>query len=111
MYCPYCGDQLERDQGTWKCLRGGMVLSLHAAKMLYETFITKTLPGKQPDVCPGHFSGGHWFCPACGTAMSGKENTNGMLCPQCNANLQPFIWELIELNYHNLRHGGKTEEL
>jgi len=105
MHCPYCGDSLKEQNGTFICVGGEMELSKHAGDGIYESFILRSSPPKQP--VPSTFRwGGHWFCPACGIEMEQTLNANGMLCPRCRGNLGPFIYELIEFNPHKLNKNG-----
>jgi DNA-directed RNA polymerase subunit RPC12/RpoP len=101
MYCPYCGDLLKEKNGTFVCVRGETELSPHVGRGIYDSFILKSVPHKKP--APSTFRwGGHWYCPACGMEMEQLPGTNGMICSHCSGNLGPFIYELIELNWHKL---------
>lgn len=101
MYCPYCGDPLEERNGTFACANGETELSIHAGRRLYGAFILKNAPPERPVAATSHW-GGRWFCPACGIEMQQLPGTNGMMCSQCSGNLGPFVYELIEFNWHKL---------
>jgi len=98
MYCPKCGDALQRrSNGELTCERGDMGLSKHLERGLTECFVDRT---RTPRTVPLRFHvGGSWCCPGCGVAM--VETEAGLVtCPKCELALGEFIRELIELHPH-----------
>lgn len=81
-----------------------MPLSLSMGKGLYESFVARSVPPKDP-IRTGFRWGGTWYCPGCGVQMQEVSGTNGVVCPKCGGNLGPFIYRLVELHPH--RFGGK----
>ncbi len=98
MYCPKCGDGLERrPTGELTCERGDMRLSKELERRLTECFVDRT---RRPGAVPLHRRvGGSWYCPGCGVAM--VETDPGLItCPRCGLALGELVHELIELHPH-----------
>jgi hypothetical protein len=100
MHCPKCGDAMDEDDATAKCVRGEMELSQFLAKGLHDSFVARSVAPKQPVPSKAFRWGGSWFCPGCGVLMSEVPDTNGVICPDCGGNLGPFIYQLIEHHPH-----------
>jgi len=96
MFCPKCGDQLERYESEMICLRGNMALSALMEAGLEKMFVTKTTaPADKPFPFP---VGGKWFCPGDGERMI---EANGVIrCPSCLLSLNPLVQQLVELHPH-----------
>lgn len=104
MYCPKCGDVLERrSDGELACEQGDMGLSRHLERGLTECFVERT---RKPTATPLPFRvGGSWSCPGCGIAM--LEDPPGLVaCPRCGLSLGEFVHELVELHPHRGRPAG-----
>jgi uncharacterized Zn finger protein (UPF0148 family) len=98
MYCPKCGDALERrSNGELTCERGEMGLSNHLERRLMECFVERT---RTPRSVPLPFPvGGYWYRPGCGVPMA--EIERGLIvCPRCGLALGELIRELIEIHPH-----------
>jgi hypothetical protein len=61
MYCPICGDRMDTEGETLKCVRGEMVLSMDMAKGLHESFVARSVPPKNLLAWDHHRSVGEGF--------------------------------------------------
>lgn len=102
MFCPKCGDRLERIGHELTCRRGDMGLSQDLEKRLAAAFAGDVT---EPQPTPFPFEvGGTWFCPA--DAMHMDEKVRGLVaCPTCGRSLNRFLRALIELHPHAPRPG------
>ncbi len=96
MYCPRCGQELERVNGVWTCTRGNMPLSPHLSAELTDVYLRKI---RNAEFRPTTFKwGGVWYCPGCGVPL--QERDGLMMCPQCGQSLNEFLFDLLELHPH-----------
>ena len=100
MFCPKCGDRMEKHGDTLKCVQGEMELALHMAAGLSESFGESHAPlgDTTPRKPASHWSG--WFCPGCGVSMKETPEPRGVKCPKCGRSLGKFVWGLIEHHPH-----------
>jgi hypothetical protein len=97
MFCPKCGDQLERRENELTCLRGEMALSPLMETGLDAAFVSRTVvPGDDP--LPFQV-GGNWFCP--GDAERMIEVGGVIRCPTCERSLNHFVSQLVERHPHD----------
>ena len=103
LFCPKCGDALSpRADGTLKCVRGQMQLSVELARRLTDCYVSEVRRPREPDLAQFRGSGGiggRWFCPGDGTPAVEREPWN-LRCPVCSRSLFEFVRSLIELHPH-----------
>ena len=100
MFCPGCGDKLEKVGRELTCVRGQMGLSQQMERRLTACFILKSVTPHESRL--SIVVGGKWFCPGCGT--SAREENGFIRCQQCGLSLNEFIYPLVELHPHAGRH-------
>lgn len=100
MRCPRCGDVLMRraSDGTLRCPRGDMDLSVNAAEAI-EAYCSSP-PGPIGERSTSVDWGGRWFCPRDGRLM---DAATGELprCSSCGGSLSNgLLYQLIESHVH-----------
>lgn len=101
--CPYCGSSIvARDNGEGECSKSGAVFSVHMMGELDRVFGTELLSVVDSEDA-GRPAGEHsappdWYCPRC--AVGTVVTSDGQRCPECDATLGAFIYELTEQNPH-----------
>ena len=100
MFCPKCGEVMQKRSGTYECVAGNMPLSEYMARELYASFVAKSQP-PEAFVSRGKFRfGGTWYCPGCGVAMV-EESPGEVRCPLCRRDIAKYLYGLVELHPHN----------
>ncbi|MEM7260846.1 MAG: hypothetical protein AAF488_02580 [Planctomycetota bacterium] len=91
--------------GAGECTQSGAVFSAHIMGELDRVFGTDMHPvPADPEAftesskISREASPSAWHCPRC--AVGTIATSDGQRCPECDATLGPFIYELIELNPH-----------
>lgn len=98
MYCPKCGEPLEKRSGAWRCTSGGLEFSVNFGDMLEARFAGGYRPGRRS---PGRMQIDLWYCPSCGCPTE-----DNMSCPLCNQTLRDFLFTLVDLHPHADGRGG-----
>jgi hypothetical protein len=96
LYCPKCGDKLKTTSHGPYCQRGDMYLSQLLERRFVACFILEVTNPREFQL--NFRVGGNWFCPKCG--IQAQENNGFVRCPKCKANLNEFMYPLVELHPH-----------
>jgi hypothetical protein len=96
VYCPKCGDRMNTDGNTLRCLRGDMLLSKKLYDGLLDVFIRSARASSENPL--GFKVGGKWFCPKTGAPL--VEENGYIKCKECGNSLNEFISPLVELHPH-----------
>jgi hypothetical protein len=109
VFCPKCGEEMTLVPtglgDVFKCVAGDMELSKALHDALSEVFVARSRRGK---TTPFKWSGGRWFCPACGKPM--RRDTEHVQCETCGEYLDEFIYRLVEIHPHLTRLMLTVEE-
>ncbi|KAF0184041.1 MAG: hypothetical protein IV086_04560 [Hyphomonadaceae bacterium] len=75
-----------------------MELSKRVSQRLQDVYATGTTVAPS-EVCHKQRIGGTWYCPGCG--VEATESEVGVIrCSACDKNMTEFIYELVELHFH-----------
>ena len=87
---------LDKGDGTMKCARGEMAVSVHMSQVL-KAWVTSP-PKLRKGGLQEPLRWGDFICPRCGVAT--QESAGYVTCPKCGGVLNGFLHELVELNPH-----------
>jgi|GEM_PF-3576944 len=99
MYCPYCKEELEANNGELYCKVGDSYFSKHIEKVFDEKIDnSKKAKVNMPKVENGEE--GRFFCVNCGNKMK-KIDSMHEVCICCGFEINKSMYfEIIELNPH-----------
>jgi uncharacterized Zn finger protein (UPF0148 family) len=96
MYCPKCGNPLEKIKGELTCVAGGMGLSQSLEQSFHDCYVSQVRKPNE-STFKGRV-GGKWFCPGCGVPL--VEESGAIRCPTCKRSLNEFLRPLFDTHPH-----------
>ena len=98
LHCPWCGNELARQEGELFCQDGQMGLSAHLEKRLREVFVDQSRPSRASP----HDNMDQWHCAGCGILLV-RDAEGKARCPKCSHTMGEFAYELVEFHPHARR--------
>ena len=98
LFCPICGNAIQKRGDYWYCERGEMSFSKEVQKNIIEAissipstpFAASSLPQRR------------WgFCPRCGQHLAETPQKRGGICPSCNISLHSGIFFMLSEYHHH----------
>jgi ribosomal protein L37AE/L43A len=92
IFCPFCGNAMQRKDAAWHCERGGFYFSKLAQDAILEA-IEKTPAAPLPETARTEQK--RWgFCPRCGQRLLKASHGSGV-CPSCSLLLRGAVFYML----------------